>query len=85
MAYNVQILPSAACELAALPAKFRERMNARIRSLASDPRPFGTVKLHGSPALYRSRVGDYRIVYEIRDQILVVLVVKVAHRREVYR
>jgi mRNA interferase RelE/StbE len=57
---------------------------ARIRSLADDPRPAGCEKLSGSER-YRVRQGVYRIVYEIEDHRLVVLVVKVGHRRDVYR
>jgi mRNA interferase RelE/StbE len=56
-----------------------------MRGLANDPRPPGCDKLAGLEALYRIRVGHYRIVYQIRDQELVVLIVKIRHRREVYR
>jgi len=53
--------------------------------LANNPRPFGSDKLAGPEELYRVRVGDYRIVYQIQDEALLVLVVKIGHRREVYR
>ena len=56
-----------------------------MRGLANDPRPPGCDKLAGVENLYRIRVGDYRVVYQIRDEMLLVLVVKIGHRREVYR
>jgi mRNA interferase RelE/StbE len=56
-----------------------------MRSLANDPRPPGWEKLAGVESLYRIRVRNYRIVYQIQDVALVVLVVKIGHRREVYR
>ena len=61
------------------------RLVAAMRGLASQPRPPGCDKLVGPGDLYRIRVGDYRIVYQVRDEVLVVLVVKIGHRREVYR
>jgi mRNA interferase RelE/StbE len=56
-----------------------------MEGLADDPRPHGAKKLVGADRTYRIRVGDYRIVYEIGDEVLVVLVIRVAHRREAYR
>ena len=56
-----------------------------MRELASQPRPPGSEKLFGPEDLYRIRVGDYRIVYQIRDEELLVSVLKIGHRREVYR
>jgi mRNA interferase RelE/StbE len=61
------------------------RFREAIDSLAENPRPPGCVKLQGHVELYRVRVGDYRIVYQIQDAILVVLVVEIGHRREIYR
>jgi len=57
----------------------------RIRSLARDPRPFGSEKLSGKEDLYRLRVGRYRVVYSVADAELVVLIVRVGHRKNVYR
>ncbi len=85
MTYRVDILPSARRELAALPPKDRNRVDKRILSLAENPRPVGSKKLAGEEDLYRLRVGDYRIIYQVQDKVLLVLVVKVGHRREVYR
>jgi mRNA interferase RelE/StbE len=58
---------------------------ATIESLESDPRPSGCKKLVGSEHTYRIRIGDYRVVYELRDDKLIVLDVRVRHRRDVYR
>ncbi len=83
-AYSVFIKKSAARELEALPRKDLTRIVERIGSLREDPRPPGCEKLAGME-LYRIRQGNYRIVYSIEDEVLTVWVVKVGHRREVYR
>lgn len=59
--------------------------DAAIDDLANDPRPTGCVKLAGEEALYRVRVGDYRILYQIHDRALLVVVIEIGHRREIYR
>ena len=82
--YSLEIKRSAAKELAQLPSKDRGRVVARIQALAEDPRPVGAEKLSGQER-YRVRQGDYRILYEIEDQILRIVVVKIGHRRDVYR
>jgi mRNA interferase RelE/StbE len=63
----------------------RDRVLRTLRSLEADPRREGAKRLAGPGELWRVRVGDYRIVYEIRDDRLLVLVVRLGHRREVYR
>ena len=68
-----------------LDRSIRERIDAAILDLADGPRPRGTKKLSGEEGLYRVRVADHRVVYAIRDRALVVLILKVAHRRDVYR
>jgi mRNA interferase RelE/StbE len=84
--YRVLIKPSARKELLAVPTKKdRQRLVRRIRLLGEDPRPAGCQKLAGGGDRCRVRQGQYRIVYEIRDAELVVLVVKLGHRRDVYR
>lgn len=84
--YRVLIKKSAAKELAVIAGrKDRQRIVERIRSLVNDPRPPGVEKLSGTKEKYRIRQGDYRILYEIEDDVLVVYVVKVGHRRDVYR
>jgi len=82
--YRLLVKPSAVKEIEALPRQDRPRIVAKISSLARDPRPPGSEKLSGRDQ-YRLRQGDYRILYEIQDLDLVVVVVKVGHRREVYR
>lgn len=68
-----------------MAAPMAARIAATIDALAGDPRPSGCRKLAGTDRLYRVRVGDYRVVYEIHDDRLLVLVIKLGHRREVYR
>jgi len=71
--------------LAALQRRDRVRVARKIDSLAGDPRPAGVEKPRGAEDLWRVRVGDDRIIYTIRDEVLLVLVVRIGHRREVYR
>jgi mRNA interferase RelE/StbE len=75
---------SAAKELEGVPTKDRQRIVRRIEALAAEPRPAGAEKLSGDDK-YRIRQGDYRILYEIQDAQLVVVVVRIGNRREVYR
>lgn len=82
--YKLLIKPSAVKELEALPAKDRRRLVARLQRLSSDPRPLGSEKLSGHD-LYRIRQGNYRVLYSVEDLALIVLVIKVGHRRDVYR
>jgi len=84
-AYRVELAPSAARDLRALPPNVRHRIRLKIDALAREPRPPGTKKLEGLESLYRMRVGAYRILYQIRDRVLLVLVVGVGNRREIYR
>ena len=72
-------------ESSANSREIQRSLRPHIEALANQPRPTGAKKLKGRDDLWRIRVGDYRIIYEIRDRILVVLVVRVGHRREVYR
>ena len=86
MPYTVSIKPKAEKYLAALrDVRLYQRLREEIAALAENPRPPGCVKLQGESELYRVRVGDYRIVYQIRDAVLTVLVVQIGHRREIYR
>lgn len=70
--------------LKVIPAKDTKRILTRIKRLADDPRPAGSQQLSGRSDQYRVRQGDYRIIYSIEDEKLVVIVVKVGHRREIY-
>jgi mRNA interferase RelE/StbE len=85
MAYDVQLEQAAVRALAALPRRDRERIVRKIEALADDPRPPGCKARAGSPGLYRLRSGDYRAISRVRDTELIVLVLKVGNRREVYR
>ena len=84
MTYAVAILRSAQKQLAKIDRQGRDRIVSGIRGLANDPRPPGSKKLSGRPA-WRIRIGAYRVIYEVLDEQLLVLVVAVGHRREVYR
>jgi mRNA interferase RelE/StbE len=85
VSYTVEFLPSAQRELAALPRDVQRRIANRVDALREDPRPPGARQLQGEDRLYRLRVGDYRVIYSIESRRLVVVVVKIGHRREVYR
>lgn len=84
--YRVEFRPAARREFLGLPPEVRQRLDAAILGLADNPRPPGATALQGGPErLLRVRVGRYRIIYTVQDQALLVLVVRVAHRREAYR
>ena len=80
--YELQFRKSVAKDLRALPNQDVKRILQRIRALANDPRPAGFEKL-SSQERYRVRQGSYRIVYEVKDSHLIVLVVRVGHRKAV--
>jgi mRNA interferase RelE/StbE len=82
--YSLFLKPSAVKELEGLPLAQRRRIVTRIRGLASEPRPHGSEKLSGEEK-YRVRQGTYRVLYTIDDEAGEVVVVKIAHRRDVYR
>lgn len=84
MRYAILIERRAQRALARIDPKQRARIAAAIRVLADDPRPPGVKKLSGRDA-WRLRVGDYRIIYEIEDARLLILVVEVGHRSGIYR
>jgi mRNA interferase RelE/StbE len=83
--YRVFLERAAEKDLKRLSSDVHDRVIIAIRGLASDPRPPGCRKLAGSRHDWRIRVGDYRVVYEIADEIRIVRVNRVRHRREVYR
>ncbi|HZU71800.1 MAG TPA: type II toxin-antitoxin system RelE/ParE family toxin [Acidimicrobiales bacterium] len=83
--YRVEVARRAVRMLAGLPRPEQQRIRAAIELLAAEPRPPSATKLKGERRAYRVRVGDYRIVYEIFDDRLVVQVVRIAHRRDIYR
>ncbi len=81
----VEFLKSAARELVRLEPTMKRRVMRQIDRLADEPRGPGSVRLRGSDDVWRARVGDYRILYQIEDDRLAVLIVRIAHRRDVYR
>ncbi len=83
--YEVRIAKRVAKSLASLERRAQQRVRAAIELLADDPRPPACVAMQGEDSVYRVRVGDYRIVYEVLDEVLLIQVVRVGHRREVYR
>jgi mRNA interferase RelE/StbE len=82
--HRIIFKPAAQRQLAKLPRNVGERIARAIDALSDQPRPSGCKKLAGPDDLWRIRVGDYRIVYQIDDDRLVVLVTTIGHRREVY-
>ncbi|RJP60526.1 MAG: type II toxin-antitoxin system RelE/ParE family toxin [Deltaproteobacteria bacterium] len=82
--YNILLRSSVTKELDRIPKKDLRRIINRIKSLAHDPRPSGCEKLSGHER-YRIRQGNYRIVYSIQDKGLTIWVVKIGHRRDIYR
>lgn len=85
MKYSIVILPVARKELLDLPSEVQKRIDKKILALADDPRPHNVKALQGEKGLYRIRVGDYRIVYSVEDKIVTVIIVRVRHRKDVYR
>ena len=85
MSYRIEIKPQAEKALTRIPNPHRRRVAAAIDALARTPRPAGCAKLAGAEDAYRIRVGDYRIVYEVHDRVLVVYIIRIAHRKDVYR
>ena len=85
MTYRIEVAPTALRQLRKLDPPVRRRVQAAIELLADQPRPPGAAKLAGGEGEWRVRTGGYRVIYEIHDQVLLVLVVAVGHRSEIYR
>ena len=85
MSYRVQFTSSAARQGDRLADEVHARLDRKILQLQVNPRPTGVVKLAGGDDLYRVRVGNYRIIYRVHDDILLILVIKIGHRRDAYR
>ena len=85
MAYTIQFKPTALRQVEKLSRPIRNRIAAKIEALRDDPFPAGCKKLAALTDAWRVRVGDYRVIYQVHHGILLVLVVTVGHRREVYR
>jgi len=85
MIYEVTLAPSAARQVREFDPQVRRRVQAAIELLADDPRPPTATRLLGGAGEWRVRTGDYRIIYEIEENRLLVLVLNVGHRREIYQ
>lgn len=85
MTYSILLAPPAERQLRSLTDSVQKRIVKRLKSLRENPRPQGTKKLTGEEDLYRIRDGDCRIIYTIQDKELIVLVVKIGNRKDVYR
>ncbi|MBK1633571.1 type II toxin-antitoxin system mRNA interferase toxin, RelE/StbE family [Thiohalocapsa halophila] len=83
MAYSIVFTKAAKRQFDKLPKPAQRRLGNAIESLAADPRPAGVVKLSGEDRIYRVRSGDYRAIYQVEDNRLLILVVKVGHRSKI--
>jgi mRNA interferase RelE/StbE len=82
--YRIEVAPAALRQLRKLDRAAQRRVQAAIELLATEPRPSGAKKLVDGNGEWRVRTGDYRIVYEIQDNVLLILVAAVGHRRDIY-
>ena len=85
MTYAIEVLPAAERDLRKVHPQIRARIRGALLKLAVDPRPPGARALKDRPGYLRVRIGDYRIIYTIEDDVLRVVVVRLGHRRDVYR
>lgn len=85
MTYEVTFTTAAAKQISRLPQSTRQRILDVIESLGTDPRPPGSTKLVGERTAWRVRIGDYRVIYDLVESELTIIVVRAGHRRDVYR
>jgi mRNA interferase RelE/StbE len=85
LTYRIELTPKAERDFNSLDGSVRRRIKQRIDSLAENPFPSGIKKIEGEDELYRLRVGDYRILYQVKGKILLVLIIGIGHRRDIYR
>ena len=85
MTYHIALAPPAARQLRKFDPQVRRRIQAALELLTAEPRPPAATQLVGGSGEWRVRTGDYRIIYEIEDDRLLILVLRVGHRREVYQ
>lgn len=85
MSYRIEVKKSAAKSLRKIPKADQKRIAAEIDSLAENTPNPDTTKMKGNNPFHRIRVGNYRIVYEIHDEVLVILVIKIGHRKDIYK
>jgi len=85
VSYTIEFSHRGARQFKDLPKQVQVRLKTKIDALSENPRPRGVEKLKGEDDLYRIRVGDYRVIYQVKDKALIVLIVKIGDRKEVYR
>ena len=85
MAHRIQFKPLALRQLEKLPREVQKRVSSKIEALREDPFPLGCKKMAAIPDTWRIRAGDYRVVYQVHRGVLLVLVLAIGHRKEVYR
>ena len=85
MKYSVEFKKSAAKTLRKLPRSIQKRIIDKLSEIENSPPPSVETKLKGNNPFHRIRVGDYRIIYEIQNNILVILVIKIGHRKDIYK
>jgi len=84
MAYRIEVTPRARKDLKALSTRERQRVADQIDALKTNPRPQSCEKLKGREDFYRIRVGDYRVIYRVEDKVLLILIVRIGDRKEIY-
>ena len=83
MTYRIELTPAARRDLRKLPSEILRRVDAHILALAENPFPPGAQKLQDGEHIFRVRVGDYRILYTVEHHRVVILIIRVGHRREI--
>ena len=85
MTFRIELTKSAAKALKSIPKKDQKRIAKKMEDLADKPPGPAKTKMKGDNPFHRVRVGDYRVIYEIQNEILLILILKIGHRKEVYR
>jgi len=85
MRYRIEFFPRAELQFKKLPKELQIRLKHRIDTLAENPFPRGVKKLSTEENIYRLRIGDYRIIYQVQGNALLILILKLGHRKDVYR
>jgi len=85
MSFNIQITKSAKKQLQHFPKADQQRIKPQIDGLGQTPKPVGCKKLKGVDELYRIRSGDYRIIYQLKEEQLIILILRIGHRKDIYQ
>ncbi len=83
--FRIEYTKSACKDLRKLDQVVKDRIGVAVDALGSEPHPRGSRKMVGSEALYRIRIGDYRVIYEVQNKILTVFIIEIGHRKDIYR